>query len=90
MNCNQKKCQYNSELDTIRAIDFALQETVLYLDAYPNNCEALEFYHTLLKEREQAVLNYQKRNAPLTMYGNMSHTSWDWIKGPWPWELDAN
>lgn len=77
-------------LDLLRALDFAIQETVLYLDAYPTSQEALEYYHKLMQEREQVCDYYQKSCGPLTIYGNKSKTSWDWISAPWPWEADAN
>ena len=77
-------------LELLRALDFAIQETVLYLDAYPNNQEALEYYHKLIQQRTQVCEHYEKSCGPLTMYGNKSNTSWDWIRSPWPWEADAN
>ncbi len=78
------------QLSMLQALDFAIQETVLYLDAYPTNCKALEFYHQLTKKRASLVAEYEKRCAPLTMYGNESKTEWNWVQGPWPWEPDAN
>ena len=83
-------CACREKLQQIRALDFAIQETVLYLDAYPENRQALEYYHSLLEQREECMAIYQKSCGPLSMYGNTSHTSWDWVAGPWPWEPDAN
>ena len=74
----------------LQAIDFAIQETVLYLDAYPDHAEALKYYHALMDQRNQIAAAYEKQCGPLTMYGNQSRNSWDWISGPWPWEIDAN
>ncbi len=78
------------KLQQIRALDFAIQETVLYLDAYPENRQALEYYHQLLEQRKEVMALYQKSCGPLSMYGNTSRESWDWVSGPWPWEPDAN
>ncbi|MBE6628014.1 MAG: spore coat protein CotJB [Ruminococcaceae bacterium] len=89
MNMNgNRSC--NAALKKLRAIDFALQETVLYLDAYPQNKQALRYYHKLIKEREQLMESYQSHCGPLTMYGNTNQNAWDWINGPWPWDPDAN
>ena len=74
----------------LQAIDFALQETVLYLDAYPENRQALEYYHQLIAQRGELMESYERDCAPVTMYGNRSRNSWDWVEGPWPWEPDAN
>ena len=78
------------QLERLRALDFAIQETILYLDAYPNNRQALAFYHELIAQRKTVAEAYEKSCAPLTFMGNTSHTSWDWIEGPWPWEAEAN
>ena len=87
-SCPEVSCR--EKLQQIRALDFAIQETVLYLDAYPENRQALEYYHKLIEERRDAMAVYQKSCGPLSMYGNTSHDSWDWVCGPWPWEPEAN
>ena len=80
----------SSDLEMIRALDFAIQETVLYLDAYPHSAEALAYYHKLIEKRHAACEHYERHCGPLTYYGNVSTTSWDWTMNPWPWEFDAN
>ena len=86
-NNDRGETAYKKEL---QALDFALQEVVLYLDAYPESEQALSYYHKLRHERERMIAEYQRRYGPLTMYGNESTGSWDWIMTPWPWEFDAN
>ncbi len=76
-------------MDQIRAVDFALYETVLYLDVYPHSCEALETYHKLKAQREELHRAYESTVGPLTAFGNESITSWDWMRKPFPWEYDA-
>ena len=78
------------EREKLRAINFAIQETVLYLDAYPCHPEALSYYHALVEEREKLLRAYEQNCGPMSMYGNKSRNSWDWVKGPWPWEPEAN
>lgn len=87
-NRESRKCREQTEL--LRALDFAIQETVLYLDAYPDSDEALQYYHALLRQRACALAAYEEGCGPMTIYGNRSQTSWDWVKAPWPWEPDAN
>lgn len=77
-------------MSKIRAVDFAIQETVLYLDAYPCNQEALEYYHSLIEIREKLMSSYQTACGPLTNDGNTSRTNWEWISSPWPWEIESN
>ena len=74
----------------LQAIDFALNETVLYLDAYPNSAPALEYYHKLLCERERLCDALAKSGVPITYRDNVSTTNWEWINSPWPWQPDAN
>ena len=78
------------QMHQLRALDFAIQETVLFLDAYPHHRQALAYYHELLEQRKHLIAAYEKKCGPLTVYGNESRTSWDWTSGPWPWEVDAN
>lgn len=72
----------------IQQLDFTIQEIVLYLDAYPDCCEAKSFYCRLVKDRKEAVAEYEEHCGPLTMYGNVNCARWDWIRTPWPWEMD--
>ena len=84
---NHSSC--NRLMDQIRAVDFALYETVLYLDVYPNSCDALETYHKLKAQREALRKEYEASCDPLTAFGNQSTASWDWMSKPFPWEYDA-
>lgn len=78
-------------LRKIQEIDFALYETVLYLDAYPNSKEALAYYHSLLSTRDRLVAEYERAfSSPITAFSNASTSAWDWVKGPWPWHYEAN
>lgn len=90
MEHNQQSSRCREQLETLRAIDFAIQETVLYLDAYPNHPEALAYYHALTEQRAKVLETHEKQCGPLSIYGNKSRNTWDWTRGPWPWEFDAN
>jgi spore coat protein JB len=76
-------------MQQLREIDFSIVETALYLDAYPEQPQALEYYHRLIQERKKLMDAYQNSCGPLSIYGNQSQGSWDWVKTPWPWEADA-
>jgi spore coat protein JB len=76
-------------MEQLRAVDFALYETVLYLDAYPHSCDALETYRKLQAQRDALRKEYEEVYGPLTAFGNSSSTSWDWMNPPFPWEYDA-
>lgn len=76
-------------LDEIRADDFSLIETALYLDANPESAEALSYYRGLKDKREKLRKQYETSVGPLTAAGNEAST-WEWTKDPWPWEPEAN
>ena len=88
--CNGQKEACKRLLEQIRAVDFALWETVLYLDVYPHSCDALETYHKLKAQSEALRREYEKACGPMTATGNQSTTSWDWMNQPFPWEYDAD
>ena len=75
-------------MEQIRAVDFALYETVLYLDVYPHSCNALETYRKLRAQSEALHNQYEASCGPLTAFGNRGDT-WDWMSGPFPWEYGA-
>ena len=75
-------------IEQIRSIDFALYETVLYLDVYPHSCDALETYRKLRAQSEALHAEYEASCGPLTAFGNKGN-AWDWMSKPFPWEYDA-
>ena len=77
-------------LRRLQALDFSIVDTVLYLDAYPNCRSALAHYHRLIAERDALLRQLAKEGTPMTVYENESTDTWDWSKGPWPWEPSAN
>lgn len=89
---NNRRCCRDCEslLKKIRTYDFAINEVVLYLDAYPKNCRALDYYHKLVGKREALVAEYETKCGPLTYFGNREKCSWSWVDSPWPWDYDAN
>jgi len=82
--------QAKQMLSKLQMLDFSIYETVLYLDAYPHDSEALAYYHKLLDERKVLLAEYERTVGPVTICGNVSEDRWDWIGRPWPWEYDAN
>lgn len=74
----------------LQQIDFAIVDTVLYLDAYPECSKALSHYHKLLQQKEEIKRAISEKCGPITIYGNSSTEAWEWVEGPWPWHADAN
>ena len=79
----------NQLLTRLRKVDFALADTILYLDAYPNCKTAMEYYKKLVDEHKTLTEKLAQLGLPLTATSNCADT-WEWINSPWPWEYDAN
>lgn len=75
-------------MQRLQKLDFSIQETVLYLNAYPDCCEAKAYYHQLVKERCEVAKEYEEKCGPLKAMGNVSTATWQWVEAPWPWHLD--
>ena len=77
-------------LKKIQELDFSKVEAGLYLNAYPGNSRALEFYKNVCRELDAATELYEKKYGPLTAGGTVytSDESWSWVCGPWPWQYE--
>ena len=76
-------------LAEIRALSFALVETNLYLDSYPENAEALAYFGRLQEELQQKTEAYEKAYGPLTVMGANTKKGWEWVATPWPWDSEV-
>lgn len=68
----------------IQQLDFAIQDSVLYLDVYPTCQEAISYIAGLNDKRAEAVATYESMYGPLTMYGIKKGQNND----PWPWQYN--
>jgi spore coat protein JB len=75
-------------LKRIQEVNFAVLETVLYLNTHPEDREALKLHNELSEEYHELVEEYQRRYGPL--YSNYPDADypWRWKDSPWPWEID--
>ena len=87
---SRMSCSRDDELkNQLKAVSFALYETVLYLDGHPDCQNALSKYETLVSELEQLTEKYEQKYGPLTIFSN-NCGKWSWVSSPWPWESEAN
>ena len=68
----------------LQAYDFALYDTILYLDAYPDSKEALSAYNKYSRLAKRAREEYESRFGPLTP--PLQADAWNISNGPWPWQ----
>lgn len=72
----------------LQRLDFAIVELALYLDSYPDNAAALDYYGKLIAEREEVARAYQQGCGPMTIMDNKNPGLWEWGQSPWPWQND--
>ena len=82
-------CRDNDLKGKLKAVSFALYETVLYLDGHPECTEAIEHYNELVAQLEKITEQYEQKYGPLSIYSNTGN-KWEWVASPWPWESEAN
>lgn len=75
-------------LREIRTLSFAAVETGLYLDAYPDDRNALAYYREITAQLREKTAAYEDAYAPLTLLGVKAEEHWEWTEGPWPWEVN--
>ena len=73
----------------LQKVSFALVETVLYLDAYPNCEKAKRYYAELKNERHELLKALYESGMPMSAM-MVKDGEWSWVNGPWPWEYEAN
>jgi len=88
--CNSAQGNVSDLMRRLQKVDFAIVETCLYLDAYPNSREALAYYHKLVTEQKMLRDRLAALGRPVTNSENAAKDQWLWTKGPWPWQIEAN
>ncbi len=74
-------------LHEIMALNFAVNDLVLYLDTHPEDSKAICMHNEYVKKVIALTEKYQSLFGPLTV--NFTSDTWDWINEPWPWERGA-
>lgn len=74
-------------LKEIMAIEFSGIELCLYLDTHPYDQRALGLHNQYVMKLMELKEIYQKEYGFLTCE-NVSECPWQWMKEPWPWEID--
>lgn len=73
----------------LQRLDFAIVELALYLDSYPDNASALDYYRKMVEERKAVAHEYTQACGPMTIMDNVNPTVWEWGQSPWPWQNDV-
>lgn len=73
-------------LTEMQALGFALQELALYLDTHRDDRQALEMYRQYQQIYHDSMMNYSKKDGPLSHSIPDGMKNYAWLDDPWPWE----
>ena len=71
-------------MQDIQILDFAIQEAALFLNAHPDNEEAMQYYQKHREYKDKATAIYERCYGALSNRSNLNST-WEYVNGPWPW-----
>lgn len=90
-NCScQNHRSRESLLNEIMALNFAINDLVLYLDTHPSDNNAIIMHSEYSEKNMKLIEEYQKLYGPLTVNFMSNGNNWKWSEEPWPWERGAN
>ena len=76
-------------LRQIQMASFAVVEAQLFLDTHPTEQAAIAYFNRYNKKKAELCDEFTRRFGPLSLMNYESPSqSWDWVKGPWPWEME--
>ena len=76
-------------LTELQAMNFVLQELVLYLDTHRDDTDALDMYRTYQRMYNEGVKRYEENYGPLN-HLSVLNGEYRWLNEPWPWEYARN
>lgn len=80
----------NMMLRNLSAIAFCMYDLQLFLNTHPTDANAIMLFSQYRQKYLAAAAEYERRYGPLTAVNGVSDNKWKWVRGPWPWEYDAN
>ena len=77
-------------LKNVQMYQFAVTDAALFLDTHPDCAQALGYYNKYKKLLSEAKSAYEQAFGPLEICSEQNNSRWEWVDGPFPWELNAN
>lgn len=81
--------QRDEALKRIQQLGFMTDDLRLFLNTHPACQEALCALKRYLSLEKAAKQEFEKCYGPLTLEGLENSCQYDWVKSPWPWEMEA-
>lgn len=77
----------NGPLAELQALEFVLVELGLYLDTHAEDQEAFALFQQYTKLEQEGRARYEAMYGPLTQTAAAGMARYDWLKEPWPWNV---
>ncbi len=74
-------------LRKVQEADFMAYDLLLYLDTHPDCQTALSEFKEAVNKGRQYRKEFEAVYGPLSAGASSSAAPWQWIKNPWPWNL---
>jgi spore coat protein JB len=72
----------------IQIVSFAIDDVKLFLDTHPHDENALNYFRHYRDLLQEMRTQYIERFGPLTAMNSKAENTWNWVEGPWPWEME--
>lgn len=79
----------NELLKKVQMYSFLVDEARLFLDTHPTSKEAIAYFNKNLERQKQAEKNYTRLYGPINDTQFSNEEKWEWVNGPWPWEMEV-
>ena len=88
MKCDNSKLY--SLLRKIQEMEFVAIELNLYLNTHPCDVAAQNDYNCAVEILRKHIEKYECEFGPLLNFGlgGVTKNPWQWLQGPWPWEMN--
>ncbi len=73
----------------LQELKFTMIDLILFLDAHPKNKKAFECFKDMVEQYKTFRSEYVSKYGPLTWADTAEKDSWEWVNGPWPWEIEV-
>lgn len=86
----EKRCINLDMLAEIRELQFAVLETVLFLNTHPEDMAVLNLRNSFARDLCDLMQEYQNKYGLLRASFPGADYPWQWIDEPWPWQVKYN
>ena len=76
-----------SMLREIMQLQFAVIETVLYLNTHPFDERVLDLHNNFSRRLMNKIEKYSEKYGPIVPDFPDAEYPWSWINEPWPWQI---